>query len=39
MLMDRIDRVVGGLGGHDFEVVHLQELFERTANTVVVFDQ
>ena len=39
VVMDRVDRVVCGLGGHDLEVVHLQEFLERAADTVVVFDQ
>ena len=39
MQMNRIDRVVGGLGGHHLEVVHLKEFLERAANTVIVFDQ
>jgi hypothetical protein len=39
MQMNRIDRIVGGLGGYNLEMVHLEEFLERTANTMVVFHQ
>ena len=38
MLLAALEPFVGGLGGHDREAVHLEELHERPADRQIVFD-
>jgi hypothetical protein len=38
VLMDRVDRIVGSFGRHDLELMHLEELLERTPDALVVLE-